>query len=370
MNDRTVSFRVGLVLFATICITAILTVINSRSSFLPFKKQYLIKILVDQAPGVAPGTPVRRRGVLIGRVADVVDVEKGALITANIDDGKTVRANEVARVQASLIGDAVIEFVSGSQPNPKAGTVAPGETVKGVHNPNPLDLLANIQGDLKQTIMSLGSAGDEVAKLANQVNAVLGTQDVNRIARLLESTEQAMQGFNQTMADVDDLLGDAEFRQQLKDGIAQLPGAISDARSLIGGLEGAIGSADANLKNLQGLTGPLGERGDQIVASLEQSALNLQNLLGQVAEFTLSINNSQGTLGLLVHNRELYDQVLKITSQLSSTVRDVQMLIREPRTINRLIRQILDEVHVVTNKMARDPARIVRGVIKPETRIK
>lgn len=369
MNDRTVSFRVGLVLFATICITVILTVINSRSSFLPFKKQYHIRILVDQAPGVGSGTPVRRRGVVIGRVGEVVDVDEGAMITAYIEEGKTIRVNEVARVQASLIGDAVIEFVPGSKPDPKAGIVEHGALVHGIHNPNPLDLLANIQGDLKQTIASLGSAGEEVAKLASQVNEVLGNQDVNRIARLLESIEQAMRRFDRTMEDVDDLLGDAEFRQQLKDGIAQLPGAISDARSLIGGLEGAIGSADANLKNLQGLTGPLGERGDQIVASLEQSALNLQELLGQVAEFTRSINNSQGTLGLLVHNREIYDQVLRITTQLSSTVRDVRMLVNDP-TIYRRLEQILSNVRVFTDKIARDPGRIARGVLKPETRIK
>jgi phospholipid/cholesterol/gamma-HCH transport system substrate-binding protein len=369
MNDRTVSFRVGLVLFATICITAILTVINSRSSFLPFKKHYQIKILVDQAPGVAPGTPVRRRGVLIGRVADVVDVDEGALITANIDEGKTVRINEVARVQASLIGDAVIEFVPGQKPDPKADTVAPGATVQGIHNPNPLDMLANIQGDLKQAISSLGSAGNEVAQLAHQVNEILGSQDANRITQLLETTEHAMKGFDRTMVDINDLLGDAEFRQQIKDGMAQLPGAVADARSLIGGLEGAIGSADANLINLQGLTGPLGERGDQIVASLEKSALNLQELLAQVAEFTRSINSSSGTVGLLIHDRKIYDQVMTIISQLSSTVRDVRMLINDPMIYRRL-EQILTNVRVLTDKLARDPARLTRGVLQPETRIK
>ncbi len=34
-------------------------------------------------------------------------------------------------------------------------------------------------------------------------------------------------------------------------------------------LEGALGSADENLKNLQGFTGPLGERGPEIVDSIE-----------------------------------------------------------------------------------------------------
>jgi len=54
---------------------------------------------------------------------------------------------------------------------------------------------------------------------------------------------------------------------------------------------------------------------------------------------------------------------------LSSTVRDVRMLINDPMIYRRL-EQILDNVRVFTDKIARDPARLARGVIKPETRIK
>ena len=70
-------------------------------------------MLVDQAPGVAPDTPVRRRGLPIGRVASVEDTDDGALITLNIDDGKVIKSNEVGRIQSSLVGDAIIEFVPG-----------------------------------------------------------------------------------------------------------------------------------------------------------------------------------------------------------------------------------------------------------------
>ena len=97
--------------------------------------------------------------------------------------------------------------------------------------------------------------------------------------------------------------------------------------------------------------------------------MNLQELLGQVAEFTRSINNSSGTIGLLIHDRKIYDQVMAITSQVSSTVREVRMLINDPMIYRRL-EQILDNVRTFTDKIARDPARVVRGVVQPETRIK
>ena len=127
MNERTIRFRVGVVIFATMMITAILIVINSDVSWSPFREQYQIQIMVDEAPGVAINTPVRRRGILIGRVAKVEDTDEGALLTANIDQGKVIKTSESARVQASLIGDAVIEIVRGATKK-GAPAVAPGES--------------------------------------------------------------------------------------------------------------------------------------------------------------------------------------------------------------------------------------------------
>ena len=96
----------------------------------------------------------------IGRVASVEDTDDGALITMNIEDGKQIKSNEVGRIQTSLVGDAVIEFAPVSK---SAGStpVAPGSTVKGMYMSNPMDMMANMQGDLKQTIVALGNAGEE-----------------------------------------------------------------------------------------------------------------------------------------------------------------------------------------------------------------
>jgi len=369
MSDRTKRFWVGIVVFATILISAILIVMNSDVSWAPFSEKYQLKLLVDQAPGVVPNTPVRRRGIVIGRVVDVIDTDDGAEITINIDEGKGVKSNDIARVQASLFGDAVIEFVHGP-PTKEATVIPPGSTVQGFHNPNPMELMANLQGDLKQTIVSLGRAGDEVAGLAGRLNAVLGGQDVERLSRLVETMESGMVQFSITMGNLNEILGDEEFIEQLKEGLAQLPSVVSDARAIMGGLERAVKSADENLVNLQGLTGPLGERGDEIVGSLEQSALNLQELLGQVALFTKSINTSEGTIGMLIHDRALYDQLAKTMIDVTGAVSDARRLIANVEFMSRKLRPILDDVRTITDKVARDPARILRGVAKPETRIK
>jgi phospholipid/cholesterol/gamma-HCH transport system substrate-binding protein len=355
MEDRTKQFKVGVVVFGTMIAAALLILGNSDFSFSPWRSQYQLQLLVDQAPGVAPDTPVRRRGVLIGRVAEVLDTDEGALITMNIDEGKQIKTNESARIQTSLIGDAVIDFapvvsVEGAKP------VEPGSTIRGTYNPTPLDLIANLQGDLKETISSLGDAGKEVAMLAQRLNQVLGGDDLDRLNRLADSTETAMNSFAEASQNINDIIGDEEFKQQIKEGLAELPSVVADARVIMEALEGALGSADENLKNLQGFTGPLGERGPAIVGSIENGVGSLSELLGEAALLAKSLNNSEGTIGKLTSDREMYDQMLM-------TLQRVNQMVERFELMSRKLRPILDDVRVFTDKIARDPARIARGII-------
>ena len=355
MEDRRKQFSVAVVVVATPIILGLLLAFSSDTALSPFSNQYQIKLLVDQAPGVAPKTPVRRRGVLIGRVHSVEDTDQGAIVTLNINEGKSIKSNEGGRIQTSLIGDAVIEF---SPIGPAAGAqeVAPDQMVRGSYNPTPFDMLANLQGDLKQTIVALGNAGEEVAQLAQTMNALAGDQDVERLSRLVDSTEEAMTRFSRVMEDVEDVIGDEEFKRDLKEGLAALPSLVDDTQEIMKALEGALTSADENLKNLEGLTGPLGDRGPQIVENLENSVDSLSELLGEAALLVKNVGNSEGTLGKLMRDPELYEQLMLTARQINQLVANIEMM-------SRRLRPILDDVRVFTDKIARDPARIGRGII-------
>jgi ABC-type transporter Mla subunit MlaD len=238
-----------------------------------------------------------------------------------------------------------------------------------MYNPSPLDLIANLQGDLKMTIQELGRAGSEVATLAERMNAVLGGQDIERIDRLVNSTERAMTSFSSVMNNLDDVLGDEQFKAQLKDGLAQLPTMVNDAKEVMAVLEKAVESADENLTNLQGLTGPLGERGPEIVEAMEASVDNLSELLGEIALLAKNMNRNDGTIGKLIHDDKLYRELAGVVSQASAamkeasgTITDVRGLIND-RQLNWRVRQIIDNVAAFAQKIAQDPGRIARGVL-------
>src|SRR5690606_8538670 len=127
-------------------------------------------------------------------------------ITINVDEDHQVKSNEAARIQSSLIGDAVINF-SPTGPAEGARTVEPGgPPLRGYYTPSPLDMMSNLQGDMQQALLSLSRAGDEVAELSNRLNTVLGDADSEKLRNVIESADSALANFGQVMADLDDIL--------------------------------------------------------------------------------------------------------------------------------------------------------------------
>ena len=67
MVENLLRLRVGLLVVKAIIILVILILLNSEG----WVSQYDVVLKPGSAPGVTVGTPVRKNGILIGRVKDV-----------------------------------------------------------------------------------------------------------------------------------------------------------------------------------------------------------------------------------------------------------------------------------------------------------
>ena len=133
MNERQMQFAVGLVVFATIIIGGLLATVNSPvpSDWLPWGRgTYRISIELQQAPGVGPDTPVRKSGLLIGRVESIEDLDDRILVHANIEAGRRLFPQYACQVRTSVLGDATIDFVTTPIP-PGTPPLADGAVVRG-----------------------------------------------------------------------------------------------------------------------------------------------------------------------------------------------------------------------------------------------
>jgi phospholipid/cholesterol/gamma-HCH transport system substrate-binding protein len=358
MNERVIQFRVGVVVVAATIITGILIMLFGEGKNL-VRNQYQILLRFDRAPGVTVDTPVRKHGITIGRVSEVeLADEGGVLLTARIDEGRRLYQNEVCLIRtASLLGDAILDFVPSSEPGQRGDLIQDGDLLAdGVVASNPLEVLTDLKGNLELAVGAIESAATEVESLASNLNSVIGNND-DQMGRILEKAELALDQFNRTMTTVDGLIGDEEMQGRLRDSLAGLPQVFEDVKQTLAstrqtmeGFDRVSARAEVNLANIESLTRPLGERGEELVGGIASTIDNLNVLTKQLVTFSEALNSKDGSLGRFIHDRQLYDRI-------DEAVRNVNVA-------SRRIRPILDDVRTFTDKIARDPRQLgVKGAL-------
>ena len=395
-------FRVGVVVLGVFLIAGFMTLLFNHFQV----KSYTIYVDFASAPGIAPGTPIKSSGVLIGRVESVTlqtdKPEQSVRVTAEIESKYKIRHDQTLQLSSGLLGDSELDVVtipttkpqspppviepstrpetparpttSGGPslrvttvaqlqavppppPPPPTTPVQPGETIQGTVGGTPVQEFAKLESDMSKVSASLSAASDEVRQLAHNVNGMLGNGDPDRLKRLVDKTEASMDAMQRTLNDVDKIVGDPQMQSNMKKSLNDLPETLHQMQQSFVAIQKTTALADDNLKNLEGVTRPLSEQGEQMIHHAHQSIRELDELLGQMAQFSRGLNSSQGTLGQLINSPELYQQLTEAASNIND--------------ITHRLQPILNDVRDFTDKIARHPEVLgVRGAIERSPGIK
>jgi phospholipid/cholesterol/gamma-HCH transport system substrate-binding protein len=240
-------------------------------------------------------------------------------------------------------------------PPPRRAAEVPvpeGAIIEGRVGAGPLEALETLQDDFKRAADSLSLAGNEVGGLARNLNGLFERNE-QQIDRIINQADRALASFELAMNSVNDILGDPEVRANLKQTLRDLPTLLQETQRAISSIEGAMRLVESNLQNLEGFTGPLGERGATIVGNVDSSIARLNQVLGQLELFSRSLNSREGTLGQLISNPEIYNQI-------NEAVATVNELTKE-------LRPILKDARIFSDQLARHPGVILRDAIKPRS---
>jgi phospholipid/cholesterol/gamma-HCH transport system substrate-binding protein len=360
MDERIIRFRVGVVVLAAILAGGILVfAFGNRSRFLG---QYTLYIQFDTAPGVTVNTPVRKNGITIGRVSNVELLDDGVMLTARIDSDKKIRQSELCQISsATLLGDAVLEFVPGDDRSLYTSFYSNGDTMQtpGIVQINPMQALsrfAEVGDDLDFTVQAVGRAGEQVGNLAQDLTNVINNNQ-DQFKRIMDKTEASLASLEATSNTINQLVSDPELSAALRDSIKKAPvlldelqNSLAQAKETLDGFKSMSARAENNLANLEKFTKPLGERGEQIVVNVEQSLSGLNELVREIVAFSRQLNESEGTLGQLVRDRELYDKV-------KSTVTEIERVAKQ-------VGPLMADIRVLAKKLKDDPRQLgVKGAL-------
>ncbi len=391
MDEQGYRFGVGVLVVATVAIAVILVLFfGAAPNF--FAQRYLVTIRFDAAPGVAADTPVRKNGVQIGRVQNVQLLEDsdGVDLTLELDSQYKVRAGELPRIGTGSIitGDAVVEFVKETQQSlverfdgtggsPQNGIldeneqqqaarfIQDGDFISGGRvAPDPLDALFNIQESFGTTLAAIERASDQVTGLAGELRTMVGGGD-GELQRIGQQVELTITNFNNTLAAIEGLFNDPNLKDTIEIVATNLPelveaadGVMLQAKTTLATFEGAGLAAEETMRNVAEFTKPFGNQGEQIVTEALQTIRNVDALLVDLRTVSATVNrvvnrvnDGQGTLAKLVDDDQLYFSLV-------STLENVE-------TLTRRLQPVVDDVRVFSDKISRNPSRLidVQGVL-------
>jgi phospholipid/cholesterol/gamma-HCH transport system substrate-binding protein len=301
--DRRTSLTVGLFALAALGAFAVgvLSLTGERG---PFRPRYRLVAYFNDVQGLAPGAPVRLAGKDVGTVESVAFSPLGSdkppirvelSIDASVQD--RIRGDSQATIGTiGLLGDRYIDV--------SLGTLAANVLPKGaeLRSASPLDI------------------ADVVAK---------GTQALDSVASLAANANQVVDEFRAKMggakiADSVRTLG--EIVTQVKEGKGLLHSLIYDPYSGEG-----VGSITRSLAELEGILKTVAH-GDGLLHAVIYEPREKQELLGpareasaHLASILAKIDRGEGTLGLLVTDPTLYDDMKQLVggAQRSAVVRSL-----------------------------------------------
>ena len=384
MDERRLRFHVGVFVVIAILILMILIVLNGEFH----GSQYDVVVKPSSAPGVTKGTPIRKNGILIGRVRNVETEDDHVALVLGINEDETIYSNEIVSIGAeSFLGDAGIEILP--LPRDQRGQrIAGGQAMGRVsvkRNPMEIiDLALDLEGQIVETLKTVQVAGNAVndagmgiEQLASTVNMALNDEGsdlkvlLGDLRNVSNKASTSLDNFNRIFENVNDIVGDAELKNRINDAFKALPAVfreirvtVADTRETIKSFGSVSGRVNDNLDNLSVFTKSLKNEGPEILAQVNASVKNIDRLLAQVKSFTGSLGklekaftNPNGTVGKLFNESDIYDSV-------KTTVDNAKDISAQVKALSVRLEPMVRDLRTFADEVARDPGVIgVRGAL-------
>jgi phospholipid/cholesterol/gamma-HCH transport system substrate-binding protein len=374
MDERVMQFRVGASFLAALIFAGILLVLFGK---LPtYIGSYPVKVEFDNAVGISKGSPVRKSGMLIGRVAGVelTHDDRAVLVTLDIQKGKSIFQDEKCSIRRDLMGFGDTAIVVEHTPDEGRHTPIDVSSIqigeKTSSDPTGLKKVLQEPIDrVERTGDALTAASKKLGAAADRVREILDTENQNRVNRILDNTDQSLEV-------IKNALGDKENQQRLADSLRKLPRTIEKMNDTFEDADTAlrkftqsppgsnkpppidrlVSMIDRMEQTLRKFTESSDGNQPPPIDQIAKAVDNINEITELMRNIMSRIDKGEGTLGALLKDRQLYNR-------LDRAAGNIEQLTRE-------LRPIIDDAGVFMDKAARHPGGIIRDAIKPGPGIK
>ncbi len=227
--------------------------------------------------GLAKGSPVLTDGFQVGSVRGIdFDYDKRDEITAimEIDNELKIPVGSVVEIKSDLLGNVHVNLIRG---NDSDGFIEPEGIILGT-------LDAGLMGKVKEFVPVVEKLLPKIDSILTSVNYILADP---ALPNTLHHAEQVTHDLTATTKSINSLMSDIN---------KEMPG-------LMGKADGVLTQAGTVMNNTTTLTDNLAK------LDLETTLAELTKTLDNLKTFSAALNQKEGTLGLLMHDKTLYQNL-------------------------------------------------------------
>ena len=260
-----------------------------------FRQSMVISAEFERADGISSGSLIYIRGVRVGSVREVDLNAQGRInISMRIDTEVPIPKNSVANLTSlGIVEGKAIVIELGDSPE----IVELGDVIEGVYVEGMMETLGQ-QGE---------EIGDNVSSAVSELDSFLKQLNMTLNDEARENIDQTIEGTLRSVTTLSEML---ESRQQ--------------------DIETAISAGSSMIQQLDTLATDARPRADSLLTAVENNLRELERVQVQLESATDNlnlilekINNGEGTIGRLVNDPSMYDNLDTLSAELSELIRGI-----------------------------------------------
>lgn len=366
MAERGLRFKLGIFLAATLVVLAGLVVFFGRAPDL-FSNKAPYTVVFPEAPGIGPGTPIRKSGVRIGQVTtiDLDPVSSQVRVGIQVDRRYLPRKTEDAIITKGILsGDAAIDFLphaieEGGQYRP-GEVYPPGSEIVGEPPITPRSLLTPASGMIVQAQQSLDrivKAFEKLEKLERLEPKMENALD--EVANLARAAREFIPDLRKTNDKLQNLLGsDAP----------NLPAGMIAADAVGAQAQAEQPSVKALLRDMQDLIRSIRPAVDDIKATIRRLEPDVSATVKSARQTFDGINeiltpeNRKQLIDLLRNVNAIAVSVVKISAAFTTLLDNAEVTLKNINQQVTGIGALVTDVRAVTKPLSLRSESIVTSV--------
>ncbi len=254
----------------------------------------------DDVQGLQTSSGVQVKGLTVGRVVAITLNEADGKVKVLLAVSKKTKVTEGSSIRlasADLLGTKVLKL-----------DVAKGDKELAEESVLP----ATVEGSL------IDNLSGEIAPLVTDIRHVVSTLDTVLLGVNSMLNEDTRQHLSNSMASLDVTLKNfSALSEKLNSESNQLASVIRNANSITTNLANSNQQITNIMKNADNISGQLAN------APIETTVKDLQATIKQLNGIMNKINNNEGSLGMLVNDKALHDNLSESLKTLNALMADI-----------------------------------------------